>query len=415
MTVGRSVSTRERDALHSLLRETYDVEDLSRCPRPENFAEMVRTVSKVAVLVLGLASTANVALGSHLRVGVQNNTVAVGPVSVVNPKCDPHGDHPCKSKYTYITPDITESKYYDPKTGLFMTHELTSQEAADVKADVEKGVESIEKDVPPVSPPGTNGDVASPIVQEAKKEEEAAEKSGLGEYSEFIKKNQEILATHDGHRQIVSGRINETQSMVEKLKAELAAVRKQEDALEIKHKTLDVHTTIATLMQLKRSLDDRIKSHSDKLNILNSEQEQLKQDQIHHIKKIDEYTAKLDSVHQKIMALKASIGIKTTASKKTPAMKEEESSESATIKNAAQAKKEAGTKLVTQAEKEGFEDEVASATGASGAAEDTGSASGATGSATGSSGASGADESALAAELDNEIGKLTGRLMRVDA
>ena len=115
------------------------------------------------------------------------------------------------------------------------------------------------------------------------------------------------------------------------------------------------------------------------------------------------------------MALKASIGIETTASKKTPAMKEEESSESATIKNAAQAKKEAGTKLVTQAEKEGFEDEVASATGASGAAEDTGSASGATGSATGSSGASGADESALAAELDNEIGKLTGRLMRVDA
>ena len=48
------------------------------------------------------------------------------------------GEPPKNSKF--ITPEITEEKYYNRDTGLFMIHKLTSQEAQSIKAKIEPGI-----------------------------------------------------------------------------------------------------------------------------------------------------------------------------------------------------------------------------------------------------------------------------------
>ena len=58
-------------------------------------------------------------------------------------ECDPFAENPCR-KHKFITPDITEEKYYNHTSGLFLVHKLTSQEAKNVKAKVESGIEEVD-------------------------------------------------------------------------------------------------------------------------------------------------------------------------------------------------------------------------------------------------------------------------------
>ena len=330
----------------------------------------------------------------HLRAqtGATGGDAPTGPKSVVTPECDPFQKNPCV-QHKFVTPEIMEEKAYDEKSGLFIEHKLSTQEASELKAKVEKGVEEVKEDVKEENVQRSasdskgsatgeaveNGEMegegeTSPLLKEAEKEQKELALKGLGKYEEFISQNKQVLEKHNVHRTIVNHRAEKTSKMVEALKAELEEVKAKEAKLKQEHASITKHTQIARLMAEKKSLDSEIQRHADKLKVLDSEQEQLRKEQVRHINKIDAMKEKLDSLHREILRYKKELGIGESAEVST-VDREEAEVEEAAVSSADEAKKNAGKKALEEAKEEEEEEEEEE--------ENTQATGGATGSATG--------------------------------
>ena len=370
-------------------------------------------------------------------------------------ECDPFAENPCR-KHKFITPDITEEKYYNHTSGLFLVHKLTSQEAKNVKAKVESGIEEVDpeavkkgeaeekKDAAAAAPSKkTNSDDGSSdtkndVLKVAKEEEELkakeARKSGLGKVEDFVQHNEKILKEHKGHKEKVNQRYSKTKEMIQSVKKQLETLRAKEDALTKEHRRYDIHMKIANLMKEKRDLDAKIQTHAAKLKVLDAERKQLDTQQKEQVVKLDGLKGHLDNVHLKIINLKRSLGLNGEGATGGIA-NAEANAEKKVEENAEKAIQNAGPKVAAEAkdmEKAATGSETGSETGsATGAAtgSETGAATGAetgaeTGAATGNSNnknkivkksnGNGESENALATEMDEKIQATIAKLKKME-
>ena len=101
-----------------------------------------RTFQIAVVLVLSVAAVANAGyLRSHAGVGSDCANDAIIPSLWTGSPATARrtSGEPAKGS-KFVTPEITEEKYYNRDTGLFMIHKLTSQEAQSITAKIEPGI-----------------------------------------------------------------------------------------------------------------------------------------------------------------------------------------------------------------------------------------------------------------------------------
>lgn len=395
------------------------------------------------IVILVLFAIINNAHAGYLRENNKKNNSNI--INITKPsvrkgdvptECDPFAENPCR-KHKFITPDITEEKYYNRTSGLFLVHKLTSQEAKNVKAKVESGIEEVDpeavkkgeaeekKDAAAAAAPSkkTNSDDGSSdtkndVLKVAKEEEELkakeARKSGLGKVEDFVQHNEKILKEHKGHKEKVNQRYSKTKEMIQSVKKQLETLRAKEDALTKEHRRYDIHMKIANLMKEKRDLDAKIQTHAAKLKVLDAERKQLDTQQKEQVVKLDGLKGHLDNVHLKIINLKRSLGLNGEGATGGIA-NAEANAEKKVEENAEKAIQNAGPKVAAEAK-----DMEKAATGS-----ETGSATGAaTGSATGNSNnknkivkksnGNGESENALATEMDEKIQATIAKLKKME-
>ena len=418
------------------------------------------------IVILVLFAIINNAHAGYLRENNKKNNSNI--INITKPsvrkgdvptECDPFAENPCR-KHKFITPDITEEKYYNHTSGLFLVHKLTSQEAKNVKAKVESGIEEVDpeavkkgeaeekKDAAAAAPSKkTNSDDGSSdtkndVLKVAKEEEELkakeARKSGLGKVEDFVQHNEKILKEHKGHKEKVNQRYSKTKEMIQSVKKQLETLRAKEDALTKEHRRYDIHMKIANLMKEKRDLDAKIQTHAAKLKVLDAERKQLDTQQKEQVVKLDGLKGHLDNVHLKIINLKRSLGLNGEGATGGIA-NAEANAEKKVEENAEKAIQNAGPKVAAEAkdmEKAATGSETGSETGsATGAAtgSETGAATGAatgsetgaeTGAATGNSNnknkivkksnGNGESENALATEMDEKIQATIAKLKKME-
>ena len=419
------------------------------------------------IVILVLFAIINNAHAGYLRENNKKNDSNI--INITKPsvrkgdvptECDPFAENPCR-KHKFITPDITEEKYYNRTSGLFLVHKLTSQEAKNVKAKVESGIEEVdpeavkkgeaeEKDAAAAAAAPSkktnsddgSSDTKNDVLKVAKEEEELkakeARKSGLGKVEDFVQHNEKILKEHKGHKEKVNQRYSKTKEMIQSVKKQLETLRAKEDALTKEHRRYDIHMKIANLMKEKRDLDAKIQTHAAKLKVLDAERKQLDTQQKEQVVKLDGLKGHLDNVHLKIINLKRSLGLNGEGATGGIA-NAEANAEKKVEENAEKAIQNAGPKVAAEAkdmEKAATGSETGSETGsatgaATGAA--TGSATGAatgsetgaaTGSATGNSNnknkivkksnGNGESEDALATEMDEKIQATIAKLKKME-
>ena len=333
-----------------------------------------RTFQIAVVLVLSVAAVANAGyLRSHVGVGSDcpddvNNTDPCNGTKV--------SVEPAKNS-KFITPEITEEKYYNRDTGLFMIHKLTSQEAQSIKAKIEPGIKEpkaqSEKTQGGKRPENGNGTSAA-----------AAKDGGFGEVEELVKHNEQVLMEHHKHKEKMNDRVSKTNEMIEKVKKQLESLRAKEDKLRKEHRRYDIHSKIAKLVKEKRALDAKIQNHAAKLKVLDAERKQLDTQQKDQVVSLEGLKSNLNSVHLKIVNLKKALGLNADNAA-TGIADAEAAAEKRVEENADKAISGAGKKVEAEAKAEEEEEEAAVAPKKS----STGSATGAaTGAATGSTGSS---------------------------
>ena len=408
------------------------------------------------IVILVLFAIINNAHAGYLRENNKKNNSNI--INITKPsvrkgdvptECDPFAENPCR-KHKFITPDITEEKYYNRTSGLFLVHKLTSQEAKNVKAKVESGIEEVDPEAvkkgeaeekkdaaaaaaaPSKKTNSDDGssDTKNDVLKVAKEEEELkakeARKSGLGKVEDFVQHNEKILKEHKGHKEKVNQRYSKTKEMIQSVKKQLETLRAKEDALTKEHRRYDIHMKIANLMKEKRDLDAKIQTHAAKLKVLDAERKQLDTQQKEQVVKLDGLKGHLDNVHLKIINLKRSLGLNGEGATGGIA-NAEANAEKKVEENAEKAIQNAGPKVAAEAkdmEKAATGAASGAATGsATGAA--TGSATGAaTGSATGNSNnknkivkksnGNGESENALATEMDEKIQATIAKLKKME-
>ena len=408
------------------------------------------------IVILVLFAIINNAHAGYLRENNKKNNSNI--INITKPsvrkgdvptECDPFAENPCR-KHKFITPDITEEKYYNHTSGLFLVHKLTSQEAKNVKAKVESGIEEVDPEAvkkgeaeekkdaaaaaaaPSKKTNSDDGssDTKNDVLKVAKEEEELkakeARKSGLGKVEDFVQHNEKILKEHKGHKEKVNQRYSKTKEMIQSVKKQLETLRAKEDALTKEHRRYDIHMKIANLMKEKRDLDAKIQTHAAKLKVLDAERKQLDTQQKEQVVKLDGLKGHLDNVHLKIINLKRSLGLNGEGATGGIA-NAEANAEKKVEENAEKAIQNAGPKVAAEAkdmEKAATGAASGAATGsATGAA--TGSATGAaTGSATGNSNnknkivkksnGNGESENALATEMDEKIQATIAKLKKME-
>jgi hypothetical protein len=400
------------------------------------------------IVILVLFAIINNAHAGYLRENNKKNNSNI--INITKPsvrkgdvptECDPFAENPCR-KHKFITPDITEEKYYNRTSGLFLVHKLTSQEAKNVKAKVESGIEEVDPEAvkkgeaeekkdaaaaaaaPSKKTNSDDGssDTKNDVLKVAKEEEELkakeARKSGLGKVEDFVQHNEKILKEHKGHKEKVNQRYSKTKEMIQSVKKQLETLRAKEDALTKEHRRYDIHMKIANLMKEKRDLDAKIQTHAAKLKVLDAERKQLDTQQKEQVVKLDGLKGHLDNVHLKIINLKRSLGLNGEGATGGIA-NAEANAEKKVEENAEKAIQNAGPKVAAEAK-----DMEKAATGSATGSE-TGSATGAaTGSATGNSNnknkivkksnGNGESENALATEMDEKIQATIAKLKKME-
>ena len=82
------------------------------------------------IVILVLFAIINNAHAGYLRENNKKNNSNI--INITKPsvrkgdvptECDPFAENPCR-KHKFITPDITEEKYYNRTSGLFLVHKL---------------------------------------------------------------------------------------------------------------------------------------------------------------------------------------------------------------------------------------------------------------------------------------------------